>query len=83
VPKRPMNCIMRDKTAIDDLDNDALLKLLKQLKSEHRHIDEEVDALRDMGAVDMLKIGRMKKIKLRLKDRIARIEDLLTPDIIA
>jgi len=36
-----------------------------------------------MGAVDMLKIGRMKKIKLRLKDRIARIEDLLTPDIIA
>ena len=83
MPKRPMNCIMRDKTAIDDLDNDALLKLLKQLKSEHRHIDEEVDALRDMGAVDMLKIGRMKKIKLRLKDRIARIEDLLTPDIIA
>jgi len=31
----------------------------------------------------MLKIGRMKKIKLILKDKIANTQDRLTPDIIA
>ena len=32
---------------------------------------------------DMLKIGRMKKIKLSIKDQITYIENQLTPDIIA
>lgn len=46
-------------------------------------LDDEIIALRENGAADMLKIRRMKKIKLKLKDRIAAIEDSLTPDIIA
>jgi hypothetical protein len=32
---------------------------------------------------DMLLIGRLKRKKLALKDEITRIEDQLTPDIIA
>ncbi|MBL4853556.1 MAG: DUF465 domain-containing protein [Robiginitomaculum sp.] len=64
-------------------DKAALKALLEQLKTDHRRIDAEIMALRDMGAVDMLKIGRMKKIKLILKDKIANIKDHLTPDIIA
>ncbi len=68
----------------DDIEDKAELRnLLKQLKSDHRRIDEEIIALRDIGTVDMLKIGRMKKIKLALKDKIALVEDKLTPDIIA
>ncbi len=74
---------MSDDNNTEELDRSELLKLLASIKSQHRHIDDEVNALREMGAVDMLKIGRMKKIKLKLKDRIAQIEDLLTPDIIA
>ncbi len=60
-----------------------LVALLQKLRREHRMLDEEITALRETGAVDMLKIVRMKKIKLKLKDRIAAIEDMLTPDIIA
>ena len=35
------------------------------------------------GRADQLALRRLKKQKLGLKDRIARIEDVLTPDIIA
>ena len=35
------------------------------------------------GVVCSLTLGRMKRQKLALKDRIARLEDELTPDIIA
>ena len=36
-----------------------------------------------MVAGDQLQIQRLKKRKLVLKDRITRLEDQLTPDIIA
>ena len=67
----------------DIVDLDALKLELKQLREQHRQLDTEIHALRETGAVDMLKTGRMKKIKLKLKDRIAALEDSLTPDIIA
>jgi len=66
-----------------DEDQVDLRGLLKQLKSDHRRIDSEIVALREIGTVDMLKLVRMKKIKLILKDKIALIEDKLMPDIIA
>ncbi|NNC37065.1 MAG: DUF465 domain-containing protein [Acidimicrobiales bacterium] len=67
----------------DILDQQVLQQELKQLREAHRQLDNEIQALRETGAVDMLKVGRMKKIKLKLKDKIAAIEDSLTPDIIA
>ena len=57
--------------------------LLETLKLEHRRIDTEIKAMIETGVSDMLKIGRMKKIKLSLKDRIAYTENQITPDIIA
>ena len=75
---------MSDETISEGEDEQAeLLALLLRLRKEHRMLDDEIIALRDIGTVDMLKIRRMKKIKLKLKDRIAAIEDKLTPDIIA
>lgn len=56
---------------------------LAQLRLEHRQIDKNIEALILTGAVDMLKIRRMKKVKLAIKDKIAYLEDILTPDIIA
>ena len=69
----------------DNIDEEtaALLETLAKLRIDHRHLDEEITALLDTGAIDMINIARMKKQKLRLKDKIARIEDKLTPDIIA
>lgn len=77
----------------DDFDEDIqadnepseaeLEDLLNSLRTEHRRIDVEIKALIETGVADMLKVRRMKKIKLSLKDQITFIENQLTPDIIA
>jgi hypothetical protein len=56
---------------------------LARLKEEHRDLDGAIEALERMVAGDQLQIQRLKKRKLALKDRIAFLEDQLTPDIIA
>ena len=56
---------------------------LEVLKQEHRDLDEAVKALEERGILDQLTIQRLKKKKLALKDKIAVIEDRLTPDIVA
>jgi hypothetical protein len=63
--------------------DDVLRVELEVFKREHRDLDEAIMALVDRGTGDQLTIKRLKKQKLTLKDRIARIEDRLTPDIIA
>ena len=60
-----------------------LLALLKKLRIEHRRVDDEINALMENGANDMLKIKRMKKIKLSMKDQIVYLENQITPDVIA
>lgn len=63
---------------------DEVLRVeLEVFKEEHRDLDAAINALIDRGTGDQLTIQRLKKKKLRLKDMIARIEDRLTPDIIA
>jgi hypothetical protein len=52
------------------------------LRAEHRDLDAAIAAL-DQGRGDPLALRRLKKKKLILRDRIARIEDALYPDIIA
>ncbi|MEO0914825.1 MAG: DUF465 domain-containing protein [Pseudomonadota bacterium] len=66
------------------MDRKEVLKVrLTHLRSEHRDLDEAILALEEAPAPDMLRLRRLKKRKLALKDQIARIEDDLTPDIIA
>jgi len=67
----------------DEPSQEELEDLLTNLRAEHRSIDTEIKALIETGVSDMLKVGRMKKIKLSLKDQIVFIENQLTPDIIA
>lgn len=62
---------------------DVLRVELDVLRQEHRDLDDAISALHDRATADMLTLKRLKKQKLSLKDRIARIEDELTPDIIA
>lgn len=66
-----------------DEEQAAALALLAHLRTEHRRIDQEIHALVENGVTDILKIGRMKKIKLSIKDQIAYLENQTTPDIIA
>ena len=55
---------------------------LAALKGEHRDLDIAIHALEERGT-DPFAVRRLKKQKLMLKDRIAALEDRLTPDIIA
>jgi len=57
--------------------------LLETLRAQHRQLDVQIKALQDPAISDPLKIARMKKRKLNIKDRISALEDSLTPDIIA
>jgi hypothetical protein len=61
----------------------ALVSELHRLRMEHRDLDAAILALEGVGPADQLQIQRLKKRKLYLKDRIIRLEDQLTPDIIA
>ena len=56
---------------------------LEVLKQEHRNLEQAIMALEERIIRDQLTIQRLKKKKLALKDKIAVIEDRLTPDIIA
>jgi len=56
---------------------------LRTFQQDHRDLDEAIHALQDAGRVDMLTLQRLKRRKLALKDKIARISDALNPDIIA
>ncbi len=54
-----------------------------RLREEHRDLDTALQALLDLGRVDQLQVQRFKKRKLALRDRLAYLEDQMTPDIIA
>ena len=72
------------QTPPQQMNPDEVLRIkLAALKREHRDLDEAIRALEDRGTGDPLTIRRLKKQKLSLKDRIAVIEDQITPDIIA
>jgi hypothetical protein len=64
-------------------DEASLRAKLDELRREHRSIDADVQAAQDCGVQDQLKIMRLKRRKLALKDQISRLEDQLNPDIIA
>ncbi len=68
----------------DKMEREDILRLrLGRLREEHRDLDEAIKAVEERPAPDMLTLRRLKKRKLALKDEIARIEDEITPDIIA
>ena len=66
------------------MDRSEILRIeLDVLRSEHRDLDDAISALEEKAGADKLTIQRLKKRKLRLKDKIANLEDQITPDIIA
>ncbi len=64
-------------------ENDALLKKLEDLRSEHRDLDDVIARLTEQAAYNQLQLQRLKKRKLMLKDQIAKLKSKLLPDIIA
>ncbi|AJD42732.1 MULTISPECIES: YdcH family protein [Rhizobium] len=53
-----------------------------RLRQEHEDYDAAINAMIAMGC-DALRIQRMKKKKLAIKDKLTKLEDQIIPDIIA
>ena len=53
------------------------------LRIEHRDLDAAITALSELAVPDQIQLARLKKRKLRLRDEIAMLEDMMIPDIIA
>ena len=64
-------------------DEDELKSKLLTLREDHRDLDSAISALSETSPADQLKLRRLKKKKLFLKDQITMIEDNLISDIIA
>lgn len=62
---------------------EELRNRLLELTVEHRDLDAAIARLVAVPPQDELLLGRLKKRKLHLKDRIALIERMLDPDILA
>ena len=70
-------------TTENPLSKKEILHRLRELKSEHRDLDDVILQITEQVPFDQIQIQRLKKRKLILKDEISRLEDTLLPDIIA
>ncbi len=71
---------MHDGAVISE---EALRARLAALRQEHRDLDAAIEALMGSSGYDQLRLQRLKKRRLYLRDQIRLIEDQLLPDIIA
>ena len=57
------------------------LERLRGLRIEHRDLDDVIARLQMDLRIDELRLKRLKKRKLMLKDQITRLESELIPDL--
>jgi hypothetical protein len=57
------------------------IERLRQLRIEHRDLDDIITRLTLDFKVDEVQMKRLKRRKLLLKDQIARLESQLIPDL--
>lgn len=74
---------MNDDEDLSGADERELHARVKTLRQEHADLDAAIEALGAMPLPDQLRIARMKRRKLALRDEIVRIEARILPDIIA
>ena len=56
---------------------------IAMMESEHRDLDSVIEQLVEVLPFDQLKLQRLKKRKLFLKDEMAKLRSQILPDIIA
>jgi len=66
---------------MDEHEAEQLRQRLELLVTEHRDLDDVISRLALDPTVDQLRLVRMKKRKLQLKDMITRLRSRLIPDI--
>lgn len=64
-----------------DTETFKLVERLKQLRVEHRDLDQVIARLVHDPYVDQIMLRRLKKRKLLLKDMITQLESARIPDL--
>jgi len=54
---------------------------IAELQLEHRDLDDVIERLADQPGVDDLRLRRLKKRKLQIRDSLERLQMSITPDI--
>ena len=77
--------VLRGQSVNNSKDNnqDQNFAQLHQLESEHRDLDDVIERLSEDKPFDQLKLQRLKKRKLALRDEITKLRSQILPDIIA
>lgn len=71
----------RAESQRSSMDRPELERWLEELRVEHRDLDEVIHHLVQSGHHDSMRIQRLKKRKLKLKDMMAQLESQLIPDL--
>ncbi len=58
-----------------------IARQLEALRLEHRDLDDAIERMSADPACDQLRLTRLKKRKLQLKDAIARLQSRMIPDL--
>ena len=58
-----------------------VMRWLEELRVEHRDLDEVIKYMIETRHSDSMRIQRLKKRKLRLKDMITKLESELIPNL--
>ncbi|HGX91755.1 MAG TPA: DUF465 domain-containing protein [Candidatus Tenderia sp.] len=60
---------------------EAMKARLDAMRLEHADLDAVISHLTDLPLYDQLRLRRLKKRKLMLKDMITKLESMLIPDV--
>jgi hypothetical protein len=66
---------------MEPMDNADIARWLQELRVEHSDLDEVIHHLIQSRHHDSMRIQRLKKRKLRLKDMMGKLESQLIPDL--
>ena len=69
--------------ADDEALHAALQQRISELRTEHDDLDDAIARLSDNPLPDQLRLQRLKKRKLLLKDQLTYLERQLDPDVLA
>ena len=66
-----------------EVDQENIKKEINNLLEQHSELDDAIERINDKIPFDQIKLQRLKKRKLLLKDEINKLKSQTLPDIIA
>jgi hypothetical protein len=73
--------LIRKGDRLRAMEMEQIKQRIIELQVEHRDLDEAIERLAGQPGVDELKLRRLKKRKLQIKDAIALLQMQLVPDV--